>query len=248
VVLAHLGRRPRRQRSGCRQALGRGSSEQVEGRGDDASKDTQRRCSSVATMLLVGLTGGIGSGKSTVAAMLAARGAVIIDADATARRLQTPGTAVFQQMVERFGPDVVAADGTLDRRAMAARAFTDPAAKRELEAIVHPAVAAAVLEQLQAESGTDHIVVYDTALLVETSAGEHGAVIVVDVDPAVALERLVVQRGMDEGDARNRMASQVGRDERRAVADRVIDNSGTLAELQAQVDDVWGWLRSLSQA
>ncbi|MEO7556907.1 MAG: dephospho-CoA kinase [Acidimicrobiales bacterium] len=199
-------------------------------------------------MLLVGLTGGIGSGKSTVAAMLAARGAVIIDADAIARRLQAPGTEVFRQMVERFGPEVVAPDGTLDRRALAAVAFTDPGLRRDLEAIVHPAVAAVVVEQLQAEAGTDHIVVYDVALLVETRAGEYGAVVVVDVDPVVALDRLVVQRGMDEADARNRMANQVGRDERRAVADRIIDNSGPLVELQAQVDALWDWLRSLPQA
>lgn len=198
-------------------------------------------------MLLVGLTGGIGSGKSTVAAMLAAHGAVIVDADAITRSLQVPGQPVFQQMVERFGPGIVAADGTLDRAAVAAIVFTDRDAKRDLEAIVHPAVGAVMIERLQAEAATEHIVVYDVPLLVEARKVDYGAVVVVDVDPDVAVRRLVEQRGMDEADARNRIANQVSREERRAVADRVIDNSGTLEELRAQVDDVWAWLVSVPQ-
>ena len=198
-------------------------------------------------MLLVGLTGGIGSGKSTVSAMLAERGAVIVDADAITRELQEPGTPVFDQIVARFGPGVVDGDGRLDRPAVAALVFTDTDAKKALEAIVHPAVGAVMVERLQAQAGTDRIVVYDVPLLVEARKVDYGSVVVVDVDPEIAIRRLVEQRGMDEVDARNRVANQVSRAERIAVADRVIDNSGTLDELRAQVDDVWAWLRSLPQ-
>jgi dephospho-CoA kinase len=199
-------------------------------------------------MLLVGLTGGIGSGKSTVAELLAAHGAVIVDADAITRSLQVPGTPVFAAMVERFGPGVVAADGTLDRPAVAAIVFTDADAKRDLEAIVHPAVGAEMIQLLQAQAETDNVVVYDVPLLVEARRIDYGAVVVVDVDPEVAVRRLVEQRGMDERDARNRIANQVSREERRAVADRVIDNSGTLDELGSQVDEVWSWLTTLPPA
>jgi dephospho-CoA kinase len=198
-------------------------------------------------MLLVGLTGGIGSGKSTVSAMLAERGAVIVDADAITRQLQEPGTPVFAQMVERFGAGIVGPDGRLDRPAVAALVFTDVEARKALEAIVHPAVGAVMIEQLQAQAETDHIVVYDVPLLVEARKVDYGAVVVVDVDPEVAIRRLVEQRGMDEADARNRIANQVSRAERVAVADRVIDNSGTRDELRTQVDDVWKWLTSLPQ-
>ena len=193
-------------------------------------------------MLLVGLTGGIGSGKSTVSAMLAARGAVVVDADAITRSLQQPGQPVFDAMVERFGSGIVGGDGMLDRPAVAAIVFTDEVAKRDLEAIVHPAVGAEMLRQLKEHSGTDAVVVYDVPLLVESGKTGYGAVVVVDVDPEVAVQRLVAHRGFDEADARNRIANQVARADRLAVADRVIDNSGTMAELEAQVDEVWRWL------
>jgi dephospho-CoA kinase len=193
-------------------------------------------------VLLVGLTGGIGSGKSTVSALLAARGAVIVDADAITRSLQQPGQPVFEAMVERFGPGIVATDGTLDRPAVAAIVFNDEQARKDLEAIVHPAVGAAMLQQLQEHSSTDAIVVYDVPLLVESGRTGYGAVIVVDVDPDIAVERLVAHRGFDEGDARARIANQASRERRLEVADRVVDNSGTLAELQVQVDEVWDWL------
>jgi dephospho-CoA kinase len=198
-------------------------------------------------VILVGLTGGIGSGKSTVAALLAAKGAVVLDADAITRELQQPGTPVFDSMVARFGPDILAADGTLDRAAVAAIVFNDAAAKKDLEAIVHPAVAAEMLRRLEAERDTDHVVVYDVPLLVEAGRRGFGGVIVVDVDPEVAVERLVRQRGMSEADARARMANQVGRAERLAVADQVIDNSGSREDLAARVDEVWAWARSLPQ-
>jgi dephospho-CoA kinase len=201
----------------------------------------------LAAMLLVGLTGGIGSGKSTVSSMLAEKGAVIVDADAITRELQEPGMRVFEQMVDAFGDGIVGADGRLDRPAVAAIVFTDADEKKKLEAIVHPAVGAVMIERLQAEAATDHVVVYDVPLLVEARRVDYGAVIVVDVDPEIAIRRLVEQRAFSEADARNRIANQVSREERRAVADRVIDNSGTLADLRSQVDDAWAWLRSVPQ-
>jgi dephospho-CoA kinase len=193
-------------------------------------------------MLLVGLTGGIGSGKSTVSAMLAERGAVIVDADAITRSLQEPGQPVFDAMVERFGPGIVRADGTLDRAAVAAIVFNDEAARKDLEAIVHPAVGARMIELIAAHSGSDAIVVYDVPLLVESGKTGYGAVLVVDVDPDVAVARLVAHRGFTEADAKARIANQASREARRAVADVVIDNSGTIEDLRARIDEVWPWL------
>ena len=193
-------------------------------------------------MLLVGLTGGIGSGKSTVASLLAERGAVVVDADAITRSLQVPGQPVFDAIVERFGPGIVAADGSLDRQAVASVVFTDEAARKDLEAIVHPAVGTEMVRRLQEHAGTDSVVVYDVPLLVESGKTGYGAVVVVDVDPDIAVARLVAHRGFDEADARARIANQVDRAARLAVADRVVDNSGTLEALEAQVDEVWAWL------
>lgn len=190
-------------------------------------------------MLLIGLTGGIGSGKSTVSAMLAARGAVVIDADAITRELQQPGTPVFQAMVDRFGPGIVAHDGTLDRQAVADLVFHDAEALADLNAIVHPAVGAEIARRMEAAAGTDRIVVLDVPLLVESGRDDLAAVVVVDVDPEVALARLVEQRGMRPDDARARMARQASREERLARADEVLDNSGSLDDLRAQVDALW---------
>jgi dephospho-CoA kinase len=193
-------------------------------------------------VLLVGLTGGIGSGKSTVSGLLAARGAVIVDADAIVKELQQPGMPVFDAMVERFGPEIVAPDGHLDRAAVAAAVFNDEQARKDLEGIVHPAVGAVMIQRLAEHAGTDRIVVYDVPLLVESGKKGYGAVVVVDVDPDIAVRRLVEHRGFDEADARQRIASQVPRAERLAVADRVLDNSGTVEDLERQVDDLWAWL------
>ena len=193
-------------------------------------------------MLVVGLTGGIGSGKSTVAALLRDRGAVVIDADAITRRLQEPGEPVFDAMVERFGNGIVGPDGRLDRAAVAAIVFTDEAARKDLEAIVHPAVGAEMLRLMQEQAETDHIVIYDVPLLVEAGRKGYGAVIVVDVEPDVAVERLVRGRGMDEADARARIANQASRESRRVVADVVIDNGGTPEDLAVRVAEVWEWL------
>lgn len=197
-------------------------------------------------MLVIGLTGGIGSGKSTVSAMLAERGAVVIDADAIVRELQQPGTPVFAAMVERFGREIVAPDGTLDRAAVADRVFGDPEALADLNAIVHPAVGAEIARRLEELAPTDAVVVLDVPLLVESKNPYPVAgLLVVDVDPEVAVRRLVEHRGMREADVRARMARQASREERLARADHVIDNSGTLDDLARQVDEAWAWIEGL---
>jgi dephospho-CoA kinase len=196
-------------------------------------------------MLVLGLTGGIGSGKSTVASLLARRGAVIVDADALAREAVAPGTPGLSEVVARFGAEVVGAGGALDRGALAGMVFTDASALADLNAIVHPWVRAAIAERLAAlDGGTfDGVVVLEIPLLVE-SGRSYGAskVIVVDCPEEVALRRLVEERGMDEGDARRRMAAQVSRADRLAAADVVIDNSGSLADLERRVDEMWAEL------
>jgi dephospho-CoA kinase len=194
----------------------------------------------------IGLTGGIGSGKSTVSALLAQRGAVIIDADAITREVQQPGTEVFAAMVERFGDGIVAADGTLDRQAVADIVFNDKEALQALNDIVHPAVGAETTRRILEQAATDHLVVLDIPLLVE-SAGKRdvAGILVVDVDPEVALRRLVEQRGMREEDARARMSRQATREERRAKADIVIDNSGTPEDLESTIEALWPQIEAL---
>jgi dephospho-CoA kinase len=198
-------------------------------------------------VILVGLTGGIGSGKSTVSAALEARGAILIDADRIVRDVQAPGQPVFDAIVELFGARVVAADGTLDRAAVAAIVFNDPDALRELNAIVHPAVGAEMQRQIDEYRGTDHVLVLDIPLLVEGARGRYPVVgvLVVDTPVEVAVERLVRFRGMSEGDARARVAKQASRQQRLAAADRVIDNSGSMEALEAQVDEAWAWMQTL---
>jgi dephospho-CoA kinase len=198
-------------------------------------------------VLLIGLTGGIGSGKSTVSDRLAAKGAVVIDADAITRELQQPGTEVFDAMVSRFGDGIVADDGSLDRQAVADIAFADPDALADLNAIVHPAVGAEIARRLEVEAGTDHVVVLDVPLLVESGRSDLAALVVVDVDPEVAVRRLVEHRGMREDDVRARMARQVSREERLSRADLVVDNSGSPDDLDAEVDRVWEHVRALTR-
>jgi len=146
-------------------------------------------------VILVGLTGGIGSGKSTVSALLAARGAVIVDADQVVRDVQRPGSPVLAKMAERFGPQVIAEDGSLDRAAVAAVAFSDPEALKDLNRIVHPAVGVEMNRQVVAELATDHVVVMDIPLLTENPREGLQAVIVVDLDPEVQVQRLIGGRG-----------------------------------------------------
>jgi dephospho-CoA kinase len=189
-------------------------------------------------VLRIGLTGGIGSGKSTVSRLLEQRGAVIVDADAIAREVVAPGTPGLAAVVEAFGDGVVAPDGSLDRQALAAVVFADPDARKRLDAIVHPLVRARATE-VAAAAPADAVVVNDVPLLVETGqAGSYDLVLVVEADPATRVARLV-QRGLTAEDARARMAAQATDEQRRAVADVVLDNSGTPEELEAQVDRFW---------
>lgn len=199
-------------------------------------------------MVLVGLTGGIGSGKSTVSAALARLGAVVIDADAITREVQQPGTAVFDAMVERFGAQVVAPDGSLDRAAVAAIVFNDSEALGDLNRIVHPAVGIEMARRLGDLAGTSEVVVLDVPLLVESGRDDLAGLVVVDTDPEVAVRRLVDHRGFDESDARARIANQASRDERLARADFVVDNNGTVHDLEAQVARCWAWIQGLPTA
>jgi dephospho-CoA kinase len=189
-------------------------------------------------VLRIGLTGGIGSGKSTVSALLAARGALIVDADRIAREVVEPGTEGLAAVVEAFGAQVLTADGSLDRPALAAVVFSDPAARARLDAVVHPLVRRRTAE-LVAAAPADAVVVNDVPLLVETGqAASYDVVLVVEADPEIRVARLV-QRGLTEDDARARIASQATDEQRRAVADVVLDNSGTPEELAEQVDRFW---------
>jgi len=199
-------------------------------------------------VLVIGLTGGIGSGKSTVSAALAERGAAVVDADAITRELQEPGQPVLAAMVERFGEQILRADGTLDRQAVADVVFVDAEALADLNAIVHPAVGTAIAERLAALSETDRVVILDVPLLVESGRDDMAGTIVVDTDPEVAVERLVAHRGFSEADARARIARQASREDRLAKADFVIDNGGGLDALGPQVDRCWAWIEGLRPA
>jgi len=199
-------------------------------------------------MILVGLTGGIGSGKSTVSEMLAHRGAIIVDADRITRDLQRPGSPLLAELVAEFGGDIVDASGALDRAALANRVFGDPEQLKRLNAIVHPAVGREMARQLDEQKNTDNVVVLDIPLLVENPREGLCGTIVVDLPVDVAVSRLVEFRGMTRDDAEARVGRQATREQRLAIADRVIDNSGALSELERQVDAVWEWARGLPHA
>ncbi|MFM9037706.1 MAG: dephospho-CoA kinase [Actinomycetota bacterium] len=198
-------------------------------------------------MILVGLTGGIGSGKSTVSELLRARGAVIIDADAITREVQLPGSSVLLELAERFGDEVIAADGSLERQVLANIVFTDPEALKALNAIVHPAVGREMNRRMIEQRGTDNVVVLDIPLLTENPREGLQGRIVVDVPVETQVARLVAHRGFDETDARARIARQASREDRLKTADFVVDNSGSPADLEPQIDRLWQWLRSLPQ-
>ena len=199
-------------------------------------------------MIEVGLTGCIGSGKSTVAAALVRHGAVLLDADAIVVELQQPGSPTLEAMVAHFGPSILRPDGHLDRLAVAGIVFEDPQELAALNAIVHPAVRAEMAARRDELAGSEAVIVADIPLLAEAGperrAGLAG-VIVVDIDPEVAVQRLVAQRGLTAGEARARLARQASRAERLALADFVIDNNGTPAALEEQVDRCWEWITSL---
>jgi dephospho-CoA kinase len=194
-------------------------------------------------MLRIGLTGGIGAGKSEVSRRLAAQGAIVIDADLIAREVVAPGTSGLAEVAAAFGPGVLGADGALDRPALGEVVFADAGKLAQLNAIVHPRVGARMRE-LEDSAGPASIVVHDVPLIAENDlAGSYDLVIVVDVPPRVQLDRLVRLRGMTKEQAQARMAAQAAREQRLAIADIVVDNSGSLAELDRQVGDLWAELR-----
>lgn len=191
-------------------------------------------------MLLVGLTGGIGSGKSTVARLLEKRGAVVFDADLLAREAVEPGTPGHAAVIERFGADVLAPGGELDREALASIVFADPAARRDLEQIVHPEVRRLFAEGSEAYRDTDRVVVFSAPLLVET--GMHTAfevLVVVSATVGTQIERLMRQRGMSEPSIRARIDAQAPLEDKAAAADFLVDNEGSLDELESQVERLW---------
>ncbi len=177
--------------------------------------------------------------------MLAQRGAVVVDTDQIARQVVEPGTPAYSEVVARFGPEVVRADGTLDRKALADVVFEDRAALTDLNRIVHPAVRGVVAERLAEEADSDHVVVLVVPLLVESGAYDVAGVIVVDCSEEVAVARLVEHRGMEEGDVRRRLAAQASRSRRLAAADFLIQNDGSLEDLEAEVDAAWTWITGL---
>lgn len=199
-------------------------------------------------MILLGLTGGIGSGKSTVSALLAERGAVIIDADAIVRELQEPGQPLLGELSSEFGDSIIKEDGSLDRVALAGIAFSDKDRLAALNKIVHPAVGREMNRRLEEQRATDNVVVLDIPLLAENPRKGLCGVIVVDVPVDVAVSRLVEFRGFKEDDARARVANQTSRDKRVAIADRIVDNSGDMNALRSQVDEVWEWAVALPPA
>lgn len=195
-------------------------------------------------MLTVGLTGGIASGKSTVSALLAQHGALVIDYDLLAREVVEPGTPALAEIAERFGAGVIADDGTLDRPALGSIVFADPAALRDLEAITHGAIRERA-HALASAASPEAIVVHDNPLLVEMgAAADMDTVVVVDVPVDLQVQRMVSDRGMTESDARARVATQATREKRAGVADHLIDNTGPLEELSTVVDDLWQVLLS----
>lgn len=194
---------------------------------------------------LVGLGGGIGSGKSSASALLRALGAVIVDADAIAREVVEPGKPALDAIAERFGAALVKADGTLDRAGLAAIVFGDKKSLASLNAITHPAIEREMVRRVDAYAGTDAVVVYDAAIPFAPDPYVMVGRIVVDIEPEIAADRLVRFRNFTLEDARARIASQVPREERLAEADFVIDNSGSPEGLQAEVGRAWDWITTL---
>jgi dephospho-CoA kinase len=195
-------------------------------------------------MLLVGLTGGIASGKSSVAKRLAEKGAVLIDADVIARQVVAPGSPVLKRIVERFGEDVLTPQGELDRAALGRKVFGDKKALADLNALTHPAIGAEIAKQIDRMRNTDAVVVVDAALLVEAGRSGFDKLVVVAARPEIQLERLVRFRGMSEEEARKRIDSQAPLEEKIAKADIVIWNEGSLEDLAAEVDRLWEELQS----
>ena len=196
-------------------------------------------------MILIGLTGGIGCGKSEVSRLLADRGAIIIDADLIVRELQQPNGEIFNQIVEMFGDSVVADDGTLNRGAVANEVFKDKGILKRLNELIHPVVRRVMNERVKSYSDTSKVVVLDIPLLVENPREGLDGVVVVDLDPEIAVERIVEQRKMNIDDAKARVANHSSREQRRAIANFIVDNSGDRKALDLQVDAAWSWINAL---
>lgn len=199
-------------------------------------------------MILIGLTGGIGSGKSTVSSLLAQRGAIIIDGDAITRDLQRAGEPLLTVLADRFGSDILDDQGALDRAALAAIVFADKEALADLNKIVHPLVGKEMERRMTEQRQTNNVVVLDIPLLAENPRKGLCGVIVVDIETELAVERLSSFRKMSPQDARARIANQSSRQTRLAMADQIIDNSGSMEELSSQVDRVWDWAQALEHA
>jgi dephospho-CoA kinase len=199
-------------------------------------------------MLLVGLTGGLGAGKSTVASMLAARGAVVVDADDLARRAIEPGTPGHAKVLETFGDEVEASDGSIDRRALAAIVFADENRRRALESITHPEVFRLLAEEVERRRGSDAVVVFDAPLIVETGFAEACDLLVVVSAAAADQIARVRELGFGEEEARARIEAQVSPEEREARADVVLRNDGDLDSLERKVDTLWSGLESEARA
>jgi len=199
-------------------------------------------------VLRVGLTGGIGTGKSEVSRRLASYGAVVIDADAVAREVVAPGTPGLAEVVQAFGPEVLRSDGTLDRDRLGELVFADESLRTKLNAIIHPRVGERMAE-LERQAGDALVIVHDVPLLAENHlAGSFDEVVVVDVPPRIQAERLARERGMSRDQAEARMGAQASREERLAIATIVVDNSGSLAELDREVGELWAELRRRARA
>ena len=196
-------------------------------------------------MILIGLTGGIGCGKSEVSRLLEKRGAVIVDADLIVRELQQPGGEIFLRMVEMFGEKVVATDGSLNRAAVANEVFKDADLLKKLNSLIHPVVRRVMNERVESHRATNSVVILDIPLLVENPREGLDGVLVVDLDPQTAIERIVSQRNMSIDDAKARVSAQSSREQRLAIADHVVDNSGDRDALAIQVDAAWSWITSL---
>ncbi len=196
--------------------------------------------------LEIGLTGGIGSGKSTVSAGLVKRGAVLVDADAIVRDLQKPGKPVFKKMVERWGEKIITNEGELDRQAVADIVFKDAEELAALNEIVHPLVREEIANQREKYIKGNAPIILDIPLLIESGYENLRGIIVVDLHTEEAVERLVKYRGFSREDALNRISSQVDREERLSKADFVIDNNGDLDSLENEIDKAWSWIKGLS--
>ena len=198
-------------------------------------------------MLEIGLTGGIGSGKSTAASSFVSRGAFLIDADQIVRDLQQPGEKVFEEMLSQWGTEILTPDGQLDRQLVANIVFSNPDELTVLNGIVHPAVRDEMTSRREVHLDTNNTVILDIPLLVESGYRNFDAIIVVDVDTEIAVERLVKYRSFDEDDARNRIQKQATRESRTEIADYVIENNDSLEVFEEEIDKCWEWVKSIER-